>query len=206
MNCTPKRIKIFDTNKKKRDYAEIYKEIKSIVKDIKQIIKSKKIKWEDNDILKEEVKTKKEFNNNDDVSYENITEIYNILRHNVKSLRRCCIKLNEKYKLWVPYLLRIKDKKKITKNGWENTLNEDKDVITEIGKDYPKYKNRIKDEIEKEISRVVFMHMDNRFGMKCVKFLGVYKIDKVKDINGDKYKVTYTRKSTNVKFEDLYKD
>ena len=185
IQCEQGRIAIYNQDSSLKTFDEVNDQINKEVKYIKNLIletikiTGKKLKWEDNEIRKKMICKKGVFSTEDDVDYEGVTEIYNLLGHNVKNLGRCFVKLNEKYKLWVPYLaVQLENGTVKTKNGWENTLNEDKTIITEVVGNMEKCDSRKLPEgpwNENGYKRIVFMHIRDSFGMDRVKFLGLFE-------------------------------
>lgn len=211
IQCEEGRIAIFNSDGTPKTYDEVNAQICEQVNYIKKLIslKEKKdgkcISWENNEQRKKNVIEKGIFSITDDVDYEGVTEIYNLLGHNVENLGRCFVKLNSSYKLWVPYLaIKLDDGTVKTKNGWENTLSEDKSTIYEIVGDMEKCDTKnIPDGDWHDTNRVIFMHIRDSFGMDRVKFLGVYSPSSLKTNNGIQTR-TYKRISTEIKIQDLF--
>lgn len=210
IECEQARITIFGKNGVKNTYDEINRQIDIQVNHIKKLINKKeekdgkKLKWEDNEDRKNIVKNKRIFDIQDDVNYQGVTEIYNMLGNDVSNLGRCFVKLNDSYKLWVPHLaVELNDGTIKTKNDWENTLSEDKTIIKEVFGDSDK---KAKENVNKEkwnkddCKRIVFMHIKDEFGVDRVKFLGVY--EKWKYCKSERY---YKRIETSVHFNALEK-
>lgn len=210
IKCKEGRISICNKFGKTRKYEDIFKDILKQVNEVKKRIKAiekngKKLVWEDNDKLKEKVFKRGFFHINDEVNYQGITEIYNFIGHKVKSLGICYVKLNPNYSLWVPFLaIKLKNGTVITKNGWENTINEDKTEIIEIPKDKTKCDTKdLKSGKwnDKGIKRVVFMQIKDRFGVKRKKFLGVFEAYRIENKGKKQYRY-YKRIAKEFNFKD----
>lgn len=202
IECEEGRIEIFEINGdsiRMRSFEDIEKQINDQVDIIKKKISEKStLEWKTNDDLKEEVKYKGIFSVSDNVDYKGITEIYNITGHEAKQLRRCFYSLNEDYYLWVPTLAIIKDDGTvISSNNYENYLKEDQSEIIEYDKTHSR-PNWNKSNWDGKKKRVVFLKMRDRFGIKCVKFIGVFKATEIRD-GGRHYKLI----EKSVKINDL---
>lgn len=211
INCEEGRIAIYSAPNKLRKYEDIYKDILEQVKIVKSRIKEyeqagKKLLWEDNDKLKKHIFERGYFDINDKVDYKGITEIYEGIMHKTPA-QKCYLELNDHYWLWVPFLaIKLEDGSVITKNGWENSINEDMTEIEEI----PEDKNKREDTRnlksgpwnDNGIKRVVFMQMKDRFGKTCRKFLGVFEATRVENRKGRQYRY-YKRTSTTFDFRNL---
>ena len=207
IECEEDRIPIFDSNGKKRSYEDICSDIDRVVSTLQnKILEKGPLKWETNEDRKKATIAKGRFHVNDDVNYGSITEIYNICGgirtgsekgREAKKLQKCFYKLNEKYKLWVP-ILAIKDADGFVTNskmGFENTLSEDRTILTE------KANHIIYPLTDINYKRVIFMRMKDRFGKNCIKFIGVFELT---EDSYDKENVhIYRRVSKEVKFSDL---
>ena len=214
IQCKQGRISIYNEDGSLKKYDEINNEIDEQVKYIKKLIieteknTNKKLQWQDNEARKNMIIKKGIFGTKDDVDFEGVTEIYNLLGNNVKNLGRCFVKLNERYKLWVPYLaIKLKDGSIKTKNGWTNILNEDNSVITEVVGNMEKCDSRNLPEgdwNENGIKRIVFMHIRDSFGKDRVRFLGVYEAFKLERPEG-KQKRYYKRIAEEIKICELKK-
>lgn len=219
IQCKEDRIPIYNNANppQQRTIAEIEKDIKRVVSTIKKKIARKGgVKWVTNEERKTEIICSRVFRVTDDVNYKGITEIYNLCggRRNgphkgekAKALQRCYVSLNEQYKLWVPKLAVILPDGTVTNtaNGYENYLSDDHAMIIE--KDVEGKKKGHTSENENKCKRVVFMQMKDRFGKRCVKFMGVYKFFKSfrqKDGAGYVVCTTYKRIATKVAFDDLF--
>ena len=206
IECEEGRIPIYSRDGRKRSIEEINGDIDREVMIIKgKIAAAGRLKWETNEDRKKEILTRGIFNVKDDVSYSSITEIYNICggrrsgknKGRAKMLQRCYYRLNDEYKLWVP-ILAIADEYGVVRNkkmGYENTLSDDKTVLTEKS-DHP-----IDPRIDMDYKRVVFMRMKDIFGRGCIKFIGVFELTEESD---DKEHVhIYRRISDEVYIKDL---
>ncbi len=179
IQCDEGRITIYTNNDEKRSYADICADIESIVDIIRQKIadRGEELRWETNNDRKKAVVSLGRFHVDDDVSFDTVTEIYNICGgkrtgrekgHPADMLQRCYYRLTDKYKLWVPTLaIQLEDK---GKNGFKNFLSEDHEMITENTNTPWKDPNK-----DNSYKRVVFMRMKNRFGKPCIKFIGVFE-------------------------------
>ena len=152
--------------------------------------------WITDDEKKRSVIKRGYFDASDDVMYDNILEIRKMIGQEPKVSRRCCVKLNDDYMLWVPFLAKSTPHGGLeTLNGWENILSEDGNVIKEkspIGiKEYTVKYNA-------DLKRVVFIHMKDMYGRESRKFLGVYRY--VGKENGYK---RYERISTRIEISKL---
>lgn len=211
IQCEEGRIAIFNSDGTTKTYDEVNAQICEQVKYVQKLISlkekndGKKISWENNEERKKTVIEKGFFSTSDDVDYEGVTEIYNLLGHNVENLGRCFVRLNSSYKLWVPYLaIKLDDGTVKTKNGWENTLSEDKSTIYEVVGDMNKCDTRnLPDSDWHDTNRVIFMHIKDSFGMDRVKFLGIYEPSNLATTNGVQTR-TYKRIATEVKIKDLF--
>ena len=217
VNCKIGRIKIGKDEKTLKTIGNIDAQINNEVEKIKELIEeyekknNGKLSWRDEETRKEETISKGVFELNDSITYKGITEIYNIVGHSVENLGRGFVKLNNSYMLWCPYLaMQLDDGTVITRNGWKNTLNEDRTIIEEIPKDMEKCNTKnIPDGPwnEKGMKRIVFMHVRNNFGIDEVRFLGVFeavRLDTIKKgSDRGKQKRTYKRIKTSVKINDL---
>ena len=208
IQCEVTHIPIFNSDNNKRSYLEICKDIENVVQIIKRKIKYKggNLKWETNEDKKSAVINSGFFTVEDDVSYKGITEIYNICggkrgkyKGKADRLGRGYYKLNEKYKLWVPKIaVMINGQKSLYQNGYRNYLSDDFETITEEAeKPWP---DICKDS---EFLRVVFMQMKDRFGKRCVKFVGVYEMNKKTTLKSKDNKRYYKRIAKSVSFSDL---
>lgn len=193
IRCKEYRIPIYkkDSSKNrivKRTIDEIEKDIELVVSIIKKRIARKKggIKWETNEQKKKTIIQCGIFSDADDVDYKGITEIYNLCggkRHGpnkgeaAKALRSCYVTLNDEYKLWVPKLAIILSDGSVknTANGYENYLSDNHKWLYEIQVGKKKKWTEKDKEKKKKYKNVVFMQMRDRFGKRCVKFLGVYQ-------------------------------
>lgn len=208
IECEVYRISIFNSENKKRTYSDIYQDIDKVVQIINQKIKDidGDLKWETNEDRKKKVIERGFFDVKDDVSYSGITDIYNICggkrgkkKEDAKKLGRAYYKLNRLYKLWVPKLaIMIDGKEPKYQNGYKNILSEDYTTITEIAE--KPWNNPTKD---KNYLRVVFMQMKDRFGKRCVKFIGIFKMDVTEEQNAQQNQRCYRRVDTNVKISEL---
>ena len=183
IECVEERIPIYTEDNLQRSIEDIDLDINRIVEDIKKMIAQKGgVTWITNEQEKEIVKKRGYFMDTDEADYKGITEIYNIcggcrtgadIGREAVALGTCYVTLNRKYKLWVPKMaIKLEDGKVTnTANGYENYLSEDHRTIYEYNVD--KQWNLEDQEKDKEFRRVVFMQMKNKFGQRCVKFLGV---------------------------------
>lgn len=212
IQCKEGRIAIFNADGTPKTYEEIEEKINEQVEIIKDLIKEKEkeqgktLYWKSNDEKKNKVIKDGKFSSTDDVDYKGITEIYNIVGHNVKNLGRSFVELNSSYKLWVPHLaIKLDDGRVITKNGWTNTLNENKTIIYEVVGDLEEYDTKDRPDgpwDENGFERVVFMHIKDSFGIDKVKFLGVYKADRIETNNGKQTRI-YKRGSEEIQIDNL---
>lgn len=215
IQCEQGRIAIYNEDGSIKTYEKLNDQINKQVRYIKSLIfeRIKKtgqaLKWEDNDSRKKQLLKTGVFNTKDDVDFEGVTEIYNLLGHNVENLGRCFVKLNERYKLWVPYLaVQLEDGTVKTKNGWENTLNEDKTIIKEVVGNMNKCNTRNFPEgpwNENGYKRIVFMHIKDSFGMDRVKFLGVFEALKLIMYQGIQTKI-YKRIASEIRISEIIKN
>lgn len=203
IDCTPGRIKVFNSDFSLKPLDEIYRQIDTQVEIIIEKIRNlpTPLEWKDNDDLKADVIGRGYFDISDNVSYINITEIYNLLGHNAKRLGKCFWYLKKPYCLWVPTLaVKLDDGTTIIKAGWENTMNEERTVIYERDKGSTKGDVRYEDEL-----RVVFMKMKDSFGRDCRKFIGVFKWVNTYHDGSDTIYV-YERVAQRVNISDLMND
>lgn len=213
IQCEEGRIVVCNKDDTPKTIDEVNKQINAEVKKIKAMIAAheketgKRLYWQDDEDRKNIAISKGVFDVNDDVSYEGITEIYNIVGHNIGNLGRCFVKLNSLYKLWGPYLAYQLDNGTLkTKNGWVNTLSEDRSTIYETVGDMKKCDTRnVPDGPWNEncMKRVVFMHIRDSFGKDRVKFLGVFVASCIETLENGMQKRTYKRISDKVKIADL---
>ncbi|MDQ0289512.1 AbaSI family restriction endonuclease [Oligosphaera ethanolica] len=212
IQCKQGRIAIYNDNGSLKAYDEVNKQINREVNIINNMVLDRnkktgqKLKWEDNSMRKTKILEKGLFNIEDDVDYEGITEIYNYLGHSVKNLGRCFVKLNDKYKLWVPSLaVQLEDGSVKTKNGWKNTLNEDKTIITEVVGDMNRCDTRTLPDgswNENKYKRIVFMHIRDCFGLDRLRFLGVFEANDLKKSKGIQTR-SYSRTAKKISFSEL---
>ena len=183
IECDEGRIPIYDDIDKPRSYEAICKDIDSEVAKIKAKIDGLQngLKWETNDQKIEKVRVRGYFDISDEVSYRNITQIYNLCGgrrtgldkgKEVLALQKCYYRLTDEYRLWVPTLaIKFKDGTMTkARNGYLNFLSEDGTLITEQTK--TAWEDPDKDSAYK---RVVFMRMKDKFGRGCLKFIGVFE-------------------------------
>jgi hypothetical protein len=197
IRCQIKRIKIFEKNTEPRPIEDINKEINEIVQEIKDRIrlKNKPIRWLDYDEKLELLKKKDKLRTNDDIDFYGITKILNFFErktNNGKEYENYQHAYKEDfskgYSLWVPHWS-VKDQKNnfISINGWVNYPSEDMEEITEIdvnGTETPK--SEIGEHNENGIKRITFMHMNDRFGKDCCRFIGIYELDSIYQMQGSK--------------------
>ena len=209
ISCEERSIKIYKKNDSEESlincsFEEIENQINKIVEEIKQLIEDKKangncLQWQTNEDYKKDVISKGFFSIEDNVDYKGITEIYNIVGHNVKSLGGCFYSLNNSYYLWVPTLAITLDDGTIkSSNQYENYLNEDHTEIIEYDKTNKLF-NLTDGKWDGNKRRVVFMKMRDRFGKKCVKFIGVFKAYEIGSDGGRHYKLD----SNQIKIKEL---
>ena len=207
IECEEDRIPIFDFDGRKRTIFEINKDIDRIVQNIKERISAvAPLKWETNEDRKQKSLSRGVFSINDDISYNSITEIYNICGGKrtggkkgteVTMLRQCYYRLNDKYKLWVPILADV-DEDGIVLNkkmGYENTLSDDKTTLIEKA-DHP-----IDPTVDIEYKRIIFMRMKDYYGRPCIKFIGVFEL--TEDSDNRNYVHIYRRIAEEVRIADL---
>lgn len=210
IQCEQGRISIYQENGNLKTYDEVNDDINKQVKHIQKLIarsnETQKLRWEDNDIRKKRILKNGIISSSDNVDFEGVTEIYNLMGNNVQNLGRCFVKLNKKYKLWVPHLaIELQDGTIKTKNGWENTLNEDKTLITEVVGNMDKCDTRNLPAgawNENGYKRVVFMHILDSFGMKRVRFLGLFEAVEIRISNSIQTRI-YKKIKNMVRFDDL---
>lgn len=216
IDCDEGRISIFKEvektdNKKKcelRTYKDINSQIDREVEKIKKMIAEKeargeKLIWKDNDELKSEVIARGSFRTDDQVDYKGITEIYNITGHPAKSLSTCFIRLNTKYKLWVPHLtITMDDGSMNTVNNWVNTLNADRTEITEVDRNGNRY-DVPEGPSNEDFQRIVFMHLKDKFGLPCIRFIGVFEAFDTRYVK-DGCLRRYRRIATEIDISDVF--
>ena len=210
IQCEEERIPLYTQDDRKRSIEEIESDIDSVVATIKKKITEKEggVRWVTNTQMKEAVKKRGVFKDTDEADYKGITEIYNICggrrtgsgSGEATALRKCYITMNSYYKLWVPRLaINENGIVKNTSYGYENYLSEDHNTITEHCVD--KQWDQNEKDRDKKFRRVVFMQMRDRFGRRCVKFLGVYQQKGTTTV-----KAVYERVSKEVPIADLLPD
>lgn len=211
IQCEEERIPIYSEKDQIRTYAEICDDIERVVAIVRQKIADRgaELKWETNNDRKKAIIDLGRFHVDDDVSFDTVTEIYNICGGKrtggekglpADMLQRCYYRLTDEYKLWVPTLaIQFEDGSSTEgKNGYKNFLSEDHTLITETTT--TPWKDPDKDNAYK---RVVFMRMKNRFGKPCIKFIGVFESS---DGLGDKAKVHYYKRiAEEISIEELKK-
>ena len=170
-------------------------------------VNGEKIKWQSNEEMKNEIMKRGTFCISDKVEYKGITDIYNITGHHAKQLRRCFYRLNINYYLWVPTLAVKSDDGNVEcSNNYENYLTEDGTRIIEIDKkDRWKEKDLNEEEFKKGSKRVVFMKLRDKFGKRCVRFVGVYEALRIDSASHQKQRL-YRRVSDTIQIKDLYPD
>lgn len=201
IECQEGRIKIYD-EKGLRSYDDVYRDVQNEIDIIKKkIAEVQPIKWVTNSEKKKIVLEKREFTADDfdDVEYDSVTEIYNaVTNNNVEKLSSCYMKLHEGYYLWVPKLYLGKGYAKELKSRWKHILSDDKNIITEYEK-----KSRRRGRAERyseNHKRVVFMRMKNKFGGRCIRFVGVYKAKERKFTSANTCITTYQKVDNSFKF------
>ena len=210
IQCQEGRLAIFNVDGTQKTYDEVNAQICEQVSYVKKLISikekkdGKRIFWENNERRKKTILEKGIFSTSDDVDYKGVTEIYNLLGHNEKNAQRCLKTLNSSYKLWVPYLaIKLEDGTVKTKNGWENTLSEDRSLIYEVVGNMNNCDTKnLSDGNWACVNRVVFMHIKDSFGIDRVKFLGVYSPSNIKTTKGVQTR-TYKRIATEIRIKDL---
>ncbi len=213
--CEEGRISIFNEKKELRSYEDISTQIDEQVKIVKNRILEKekkdgqKLKWLGDDEIKKLIEAKRCFDINDKVDYNGITEILSIIKGaDAKNPQTGFKKLNDNYKLWVPYLaINLDDGTIKTRNGWKNFLDEEKNEITEIVNPEKFEKCDTKnipdgDWNENGFKRIVFMHVRDLFGKDSVKFLGVFQAYKIEMFNNTQRRY-YKRIATEINFNEL---
>ena len=198
IECVEERIPIYSNGKIQRPIEEIDRDINDIVARIKQMIDEKGgVIWKTNKQEIEDVKKNGRFTESDEADYNGITEICKIIGRGHPG-QRCYVPLNKYYKLWVPKMaIKLSDGYvSNTANGYVNFLSEDHNYIYE-SKVNEKWILDEKTEDNKFL-RVVFMQMKNRFGKRCVKFLGVYQ-----QIETTCDQTTYYRVSKQIEIKEL---
>lgn len=208
ISCEEGRIAVFNADRTIKSLNEIEEQIDKQVARINELISEKErrdnqsLKWQTNDELKQLIINKGIFSTSDEVEYSGITEIYNITGHKAKQLRRCFMKLNKNFYLWVPTLA-IKLGEGVVKsvNNYENYLTEDWSEIIEIDKTGRRFETKPGDFFE-DRKRVVFMKMKDRFGRNCVKYIGVFKAEYA-DVEDDMLRRHYKRIAKSVDISEL---
>ncbi len=208
ISCEEGRIAVFNSDRTIKSLNEIEAQIDKQVARINELILEKErkdnrsLKWQTNDELKQLIVKNGIFKTSDEVEYSGITEIYNITGHKAKQLRRCFMKLNKDFYLWVPTLA-IKLGEGVVKsvNNYENYLTEDWSEIIEIDKTGKRFETKPGDYCE-DRKRVVFMKMKDRFGRNCVKFIGVFQAEYA-DVEDDVLRRHYKRFSESVDISKL---
>ena len=208
ISCEEGRIAVFNADRTIKSLNEIEEQIDKQVARINELISEKErrdnqsLKWQTNDELKQLIINKGIFSTSDEVEYSGITEIYNITGHKAKQLRRCFMKLNKNFYLWVPTLA-IKLGEGVVKsvNNYENYLTEDWSEIIEIDKTGKRFETKPGDFFE-DRKRVVFMKMKDRFGRNCVKYIGVFKAEYA-DVEDDMLRRHYKRIAKSVDISEL---
>ena len=207
LGCELSRIRICDSKGETRSIEEINEDIEHIVKIVKsKIAENSPLKWMTYKEIIDEVKEKGVFDVKDNISYDSITDIYNICGgkrsgkdkgKDADKLQRCYYRLNKEYKLWVP-ILAFQDSNGVIKNskmGYVNTLSEDQSMLIE------KSSHPINPTFDIEYKRVVFMRMKNEYGMPCIKFIGVFELTQESD---DKEHIhIFRRIAKSVRIDDL---
>lgn len=215
IGCEERRIELYHKvesgDAKMRSFDDINSQINKYVDEIKELIQQKeisgdKIFWQSNEDRKEIVINKnKEFCINDDVSYQGVVELYNILKGcNRKTLwGQSTFKLSNGYRIWVPHLAVIDENGKVwCRNGWQNELSNDREWITETDTDNKLKETPARDYEEK---RVVFMKMRDKYGKMCCRFIGVYQLYKSERNSKGNIVRDYKRKATNIPIAELLK-
>ncbi|MGN1299336.1 MAG: AbaSI family restriction endonuclease [Candidatus Scatovivens sp.] len=194
-NYTEKRIKVFNNS-----IIDINNDIDKVVNDIK-VNKEKQI--QNNTFKKWELLTPQEYFANkdkitiyDDIEFSTINETSNLIfGTNYKGQQKAWFPIktikDKNIMAWFPQLAIEKDNVMVaSSNGWNNTINDNKDTIFE----YNEFSTNTSNDFDKR-ERVTFMKMKDKITNKSsYKFLGVFL--PISKING---KVTYKRIATEFK-------
>lgn len=207
IGCEISRIHICDSKGETRSIEEINEEIERIVEIIKiKIAENAPLKWMTYKEVIDEVKERGIFDVNDNISYDSITDIYNICGgkrsgkdkgKDADKLQRCYYRLNKEYKLWVP-ILALQDSNGVVKNskmGYVNTLSQDHSLLIE------KSSHPIDATFDIEYKRVVFMRMKNEYGMPCIKFIGIFEL--TQEAEDKEHVHIYKRIAEQIHIDDL---
>ena len=192
---TEKRITVYD-----KTIIDINNAIDKIVEIIKlskeQQIKSKEFKkWE---ILtpQEYFENKDKITISDDIEFSTINEASNLIfGTNYKGQQKAWFPIktitDKQIMAWFPQLAIEKDNTMVaSSNGWNNTINDNKDTIFE----YNEFNKNTNNDFDKR-ERITFMKMKDKITNKSsYKFLGVFL-----PINKENGKVTYKRIDTEFK-------
>lgn len=177
IECKEDRVRIFTEDKQLRSYKDVFADVNKVIETIKQLIKDldAPLKWELNEERKANAFASRTFSSADDVDFDGgVTDIYNqITGKSVKNLGRSFVKLNEQYQLWCPNLLLDDETDNKLNSNWQNYISEDKQTIKEY--DLRNIWNGKTGEFKEPRLRVVFMHMKDKYGMPCLRFMGVYE-------------------------------
>ncbi len=217
-NIKEGRIKIFKNDGKTlRQLSDINKQIDNEVLKINQkIAKQKKsLKWLTRNEEMEEIKKQGFLDVETDFEFAGILEILNFFE--IKTLNGTEYKSYQHaykedffigYSLWVPHWsTKNKNGDYKDKNGWINfpgtrnngeilEINEVDIYNTQTSDKKSGYQN------EDGRKRIVFMHMKNRFGQNCVRFIGVFELYRIYRKNGQCYRC-YKRKQKKIIFANL---
>lgn len=200
INCKITRIKIFGKNTEALPIENINNQINTIVQEIKDTIsnlksKNKPIRWLDYDEKLNLLKKKDELTANDDIDFYGITKILNFFERKTnngkeyENYQHAYKKdFSKGYSLWVPHWSQKDEKNNfIPKDGWVNYPSEDMNEITEIDINGDQTEeSEIGKHNENGIRRITFMHMEDRFGKDCCRFIGIYELDNIYPIRGSK--------------------
>lgn len=191
-NYNEQRIRVYD-----KTIIDINNDIDKVVEYIKD---KKKEQIQNKTFKKWEILTPQEYFKNkdkitiyDDIEFHTINEISNlILGTNYKGLQKAWFQIktikDKNITAWFPQLAIERDNTMFaSSNGWNNTINDNKDTIFEYN-EYGYYESNDYDKRE----RVTFMKMKNKItNNSSYKFLGVFL-----PISKENGKVTYKRIDT----------
>lgn len=210
INCEEARVPITE-GEKLRSYDDVMRDVRSIIEDIKlRIVKYEKaygpLKWESNDEKKQKVVADRCFTVGADVDFGGPTEIYNMVKEkDIKNINRCFVSLGPRYYLWVPILFKGDKDDKMKVEDWTNMLSEDRNTIEEID-ETNKLKGTTGAFVDDHKRRLVFMRMRDRFGVPCIRFIGVFQATR-QELRGKKCHRFYERiqEIDRISFDELVK-
>lgn len=211
-NVEEGRISVFDDNMKVRSYEDICSQIEREVTKINKRISQLKtpLKWLSREDEIRKILTNGVIDINMDFDFGGITEILNMLgsknkKGNEYEIYRHAFKrdFTEKYSLWVPHWSKEDANGDwLPNNGWVNYPNEDKTEIFEIDIGDKRTPEKSGAANENGKKRIVFMHMKNRFGENCTRFIGVFELDRISRKNGNCIR-HYERSSTKLNIKRM---